>query len=103
MSVIIFSGGLHEKDPSDSIMYYFDWDYFEPLGTGVQISSVVHTIAGPDASLVKVTDSYSDRATLIQLSGGTVGNAYTVSSKVTTNETTPQTIERSFKVYVRQR
>lgn len=103
MSVIIDSGGLHEKDPSDSLVYGFDWDYYEPLGDGVQISSVVHTIAGPDSSLVKVVDSYADRWTFIQLSGGTVGRAYTVSSKITTNETTVQTIERSFKVYVRQR
>lgn len=103
MSVIIFDGGMHEKDPSDSLMYAFDWDFYEPLAEGVQISGVVHTIAGPDASLTKVVDNYSDRATYIQLTGGTVGRVYTVSSKITTNETTVQTIERSFKVYVRQR
>lgn len=103
MSVIIFDGGLHEKDPSDSLVYAFDWDYYQPLADGVQISSVVHTIAGPDAVLTKVVDSYTDRWTFIQLTGGTVGRVYTVSSKITTNETTVQTIERSFRVYVRQR
>lgn len=105
MSVVIFDGGLHEKDPADSIVYCFDWDYYEPLGEGVEIASVVHTIAGPDAILTTVTDSYDsdNRLTYVQLTGGTVGAKYSVSSKITTNETTPQTIERSFQVYVRQR
>lgn len=103
MSIYIFDGGLHEKDPSDILVYRFDWDYWEPLGEGVQIASVTHTITGPDAVLTKDEESFTDRTTTLRLSSGTVDESYEIACKIVTNETIPQTVERSFTVYVRQR
>jgi hypothetical protein len=116
MSVIIFDGGLHEKDPADILVYAMDWGYYETIGEGVEIASAVFAITGyvfddeeeeyveeDPVALTKDNESSEEQMTFVRLAAGTVGVTYTVTVTIVTNESPSQTLERSFRVYVRQR
>lgn len=99
---------LAPKDPDSTIDYLFD---FAPntngrdangtdwLSTGESIAS--HTIEA-DAGITVVSSALSDsnRSVRVWLSGGTAGNAYNVTCRITT-DTSPARIEdRSIVVEV---
>lgn len=105
MSFSMRAGGLLSLDPNDQLLVSFDWDS-EALPTGVSIASYVHTISvirqSGATALTKDQESQTSRSTRLRLIGSTatLGDKYLVSSKITTNETPAQTIERSFTVLI---
>jgi hypothetical protein len=91
------------KDPDATLDYGFDWEapadeggpYLESAET---ISASVWTV--PDG-LTEVSDEADDTTTKVWISGGTAGNSYTVSNKITTSE--GRIDERSFVIIVGER
>jgi len=67
------------KDPDANLYYGFDWTDW--LGSGDSISSVVWTITAGITKGAEVTGSYIAK---VKLSGGTVGETYSVACKITT-------------------
>ena len=101
----IYSGEMLQMDPSDKRVIEMDWD---ALPNGVQINSQVWTITAIKqngvTALSKDNESIDAGGRLTQLrllaTTATSGDKYVVSDKVTTTETPPQEIERSFFVKV---
>ena len=84
------------KDPDANLDYGFDWSDW--LASGETISVSVWTVP---AGLAEGSKQMGDTSTKVWLSGGTAGNAYTVSNKVTTSDA--RVDERSFEVVVEER
>lgn len=107
MSTTIRAGGLLVLDPSDIRVINFDWDT-EALAVGVQIAGNLFTItavkqAGAGA-LTKDSETTLAGNRIVQLrlnaTAATKGDKYFVASKITTNETPAQTVERQFTVLI---
>lgn len=109
MSITIRDGGLLTKDPSDTLVYEFDWDT-QALAEGVTILSSSFTLQGTRGDitttpLTKDQESLTggDRRTQVRLSAGARGSRWRVNNQITTSETPAQTIERSFFLLVEER
>lgn len=109
MSYAIQAGGMIVLDPSDKRVILFDWDDTDVLAAGVEISSSVYTItpirqANEANDLTKDNESLvaGNRKTQVRLDATTasLGDAYWISNKVTTNEVPAQTIEQRYKVLI---
>lgn len=90
------------KDPSAILTYTFDWSDW--LGDA-ELSSSTFTIAGADAELTQDNDgivSPANTHTQVRLTGGTLGVKYTITNRITTNESPNQTDERSVFIKIRQ-
>ena len=88
---------LFYKDPDAVLDYAMDWSTW--LATGENLSTYLVTV---DSSLITIsTHSISSPIVTAWLSGGNVGQTYTVSIKVVTSGS--RTDERSFKVKIKQR
>lgn len=87
---------LFLKDPNDVLDYMWDWSSW--LGDGEAIQS--STVLVPDG-LTKDSDSNTDTAVTVWLSGGTVGQNYRVVSRITTNQA--RTVDRSMQIAVHER
>lgn len=88
---------LFYKDPDAVLDYAMDWSTW--LASGENISTYVVTA---DSSLITIsTHSISSAVVTAWLSGGHVGQTYTVAVKVVTSGS--RTDERSFKVKIKQR
>lgn len=119
-TVTILTGGQVTKDPADVKVYVFDFDT-NNLADGVMINTSTWTITALSPSKVdtaltkdseatltaaqatlvlKKTVALDNRATLVRLLGGTLGQTYEVANKIVTNESPAQTKERSFRVRV---
>lgn len=112
------SGGLVVKDPNSIEVFAFDWD-FEHLQAGVQIASQSFFISGTDAVLTKDNEglltaaaastqfertvTVDNRGSQLRLIAGTLGVKYTVTNRIVTNETIPQTKDASFKLLIQER
>jgi hypothetical protein len=96
-------GGLKVKDPAAVKNAAFNWGTY--LAAGVLLSSPTVTVSGPDAALItaNVALATGNRQVNYTISAGTVGAKYTVTCHISTNETPPQTDERSFQVLVQNR
>jgi hypothetical protein len=103
MSRTIHSGGLVVKDPNAERFYQVDWDA-ENLAAAVIIADSDWIISGPDSNLVDDQPSVlsGDRKAQVRLTGGTLGKRYTVTNRIVTNESPPQTKDASFKVLIQQ-
>ncbi len=84
------------KDPDATLDYGFDWSDW--LQAGETISTSVWTVG---TGLTEGEDEMSTSITKIWLSGGTAGETYTVSNKITTDQS--RTDERSFEIIVEER
>jgi hypothetical protein len=97
----IRSGGLVVKDPNSSEFYTFDWNH-EHLPGGVEVSTSTFTVTGPDAILT--VDQFGifqgNRKTQVRLNGGTLGKKYTVTNRITTDQSPSQTKDASFRVLI---
>lgn len=104
MSRSVSPGELITKDPNDAVLWGFAWG----LNAGVTIIGSTYT-----ASTVKpktATDLVVDSAEILadlqstqaRISGGTPGALYELTNTINTNETPPQTIERSILVLINE-
>jgi len=101
----IYSGDLLVMDPSDERVIDMDWS---ALPDGVTINSQVFTISvlkqNGVTALTKDNESIDAGGRITQLrllaTTATLGDKYQVSNKITTTETPPQKIERSFFVRI---
>jgi hypothetical protein len=91
------------KDPDAVLDYGFNWnDPSAPggpwLATGETISTSAWTI--PDG-LTKGNEAHDDSITVVWLSGGTAGQSYTVTNRITSSA--GRTDDRSFEIAVEER
>jgi hypothetical protein len=106
----IRANGLIVLDPSDQPVLTFDWDT-EALPAGVEIASNTFTITAVKQSgntaLTKDSETIpaGNRTTRLRLlaTTATTGDRYLVASKIVTNESPAQTIERQFSVLIQNR
>lgn len=112
MSITVDNGATITKDPSDVLVYTFDWDAAN-LAAAVTITEFVATItpidpSTSDTALTKVDSGTglgivsSSRKVAIKLSAGTLGQTYRVDCRIVTSETPAQTKERSFFLLIEQ-
>jgi len=85
------------KDPDSVLDYALDWGTYW-LQSGETISS--HTVT-VETGLTKDSDSESDGIVTTWLSGGTVGESYTVACEITTS--LGRTDERTIMIHVDER
>ncbi len=95
-------GDLVLKDPDALNDAAFDWTAYLGAAT-ITTQSIL--ITGTDALLVAdtVTRDVTNKKVTYRLTGGTLGVRYTVTCRITTNETPAQTDDRSIDVLVQQR
>lgn len=67
------------KDPDEELDYKVDWSV--AIGT----DNIVNSIWLVPAGLVKESDSFTNKATTIWLSGGVLGIIYYVTNRIVTN------------------
>ena len=84
------------KDPDAVLDYQWDWASWLPTGDTIASATVT-----ADAGLTVASSSATSTAVLAWLSGGTVGQSYTVQCRVTTVQ--GRTDDRSFPIAVMQR
>lgn len=112
MSTTVDAGATITKDPSDIRVYTFDWSEDNlPVGVTIASQTVTVTALAPsttDTALVASTTGSglgitgSSRKVTLQLSGGTLGQLYQVTSEIVTSETPAQTKQQSFLLLVEQ-
>ena len=83
------------KDPNAVLDYYVDWTRWL---NGDTIATSVWTVA---AGLAVANDTHTTTAATVWLSGGTVGETYKVTNRITT--TGGRTEDRSFDVKIAER
>jgi hypothetical protein len=105
MSTTIRAGGLVTKDPDESEVYLMDWAS-EHLVSGVTITAsvwIITRLSGATTGLM-TNDNESipsgSRTTQTRLVGGTLGQKFLVTNRVTTSETPTRTKDRSFYVRI---
>lgn len=84
------------KDPDAVLDYVFDWSSW--LSAGETISTATFTV---ETGLTKDSESNTSTTAKVWLSGGTVGERYMITSRVTTNQ--GRTDDRSAVVRVADR
>jgi len=84
---------IFEKDPSDVLDYKFDWSDW--LGDDDAIITSTLTVA---TGLTKNSDTRTDSAVIVWLSGGSVHKTYTVTNRIITSG--GRTKDQSFRVKV---
>lgn len=87
---------VYQKDPQAVLNYVFDWSLW--LALGETISSVVNTVP---AGLTLTSASNTTTTATLKLSGGTAGQSYKVSNRITTS--TSQVDERTIIIQVDER
>lgn len=100
MSAEIRGGGLYIKDPQSKRVVTFDWS--EDLAEGVTFASSTFVISGPDDALTQDNDTHTGLTASVRLSGGTKGKKYTVTHRITTNETPAQEDDESITVLIQE-
>jgi hypothetical protein len=96
-------GSTIYHDPSDELVYTFDWTTDGFLVGNATISTSTFTISGPDSGLTKDNPSIlsGSTSTQVRVIGGTLGKTYTLTNRIVTNESPTQTAERSVLIAVR--
>ena len=98
-----FKGSWISKDPDAQLVYSVDWET-EWLPTGSTIISVAHTITPTSATSPLTIESQGvqgDGVTYAELSGGEVGEIYTVEAKVTLDDDSVDS--RKFRIKLEER
>ena len=87
-----------DKDPNAVLDY--QWSWADWLAAGEAIAS--HTVVAETG--ITVDSSVADsNAVTVWLSGGTAGESYEVTVRVTTNNVTPRTDDRSVTFVIAER
>lgn len=84
------------KDPDDVLDYSFDWSAW--LATSETISTSDWT---PSAGIVVDSETNTTTTTTVWLSGGTAGQPYTVTNRITTNQA--RTVDRTMTIRVKNK
>jgi hypothetical protein len=87
---------IYPKAPNEVLDYTIDWSDF--LAEGEAISASTFTAA---SGITKDSQSNSNNAATVWLSGGTHGQEYVVKNTITTSAS--RTAERSIKIICRNR
>lgn len=85
------------KDPQETIDYAFDWSDF--LASGETISASSWTVSSTGLALGTLAATTDTTAAFV--TGGTIGDVYRLTNKITTNQT--RIAERSVIVRVEER
>jgi hypothetical protein len=86
------------KDPDATLDYSFDWGPWLG-GTDTVISSTWTVESG--LSIVPASEAFDDTTTTVFITGGAVGENYTLKNTITTNGS--RTDERSIEIKIRNR
>jgi len=70
-----------QHDPQQTEIFELDWTKYLKIGN--TISSIVWTLP---AGITKVSDSNTTTSTFIKLKGGTIGETYRVTCRITTSD-----------------
>lgn len=95
------NGPTIRKDKDATLDYTIDWTAWLDLVTDTIASFVVVAQIGITVE-VSVVDSTNKKVT-VWLSGGTVGEIFSVALKITTNNTPPRIDERTFFVEIKEK
>lgn len=88
---------VYIKDPQASLDYSFDWTDW--LGGGEYITGTSWTVP---AGVSKVgSETFSTTISTCRISGGTIGNTYTVTCQISTN--TGEVDQRSLNLVIQER
>lgn len=87
---------VYIKDPGATLDYSFDWTDW--LGSNETITATSWTVP---AGLTKVSETFSAYVSTCRISGGTVGNTYTVTCQISTN--TGEVDQRSLNLVIQER
>lgn len=101
MSTEINGGGLWVKDPNSKRVVTFTWE--DDLDAGVTFAASTFVISGPDEELTQDNDSDTGLTATVRLLGGTPGKKYTLTHRITTDETPPQEDDESITVLIQQK
>jgi len=85
------------KDPDATLDYSFDWSPW--LGADTIVSSSWTAESG--ITIVSASESFTDTITTLFISGGTVGENYTLKNSITTNAS--RSDDRSIEIRIRER
>jgi len=96
IEAVIPADAVFTKDSAEVLDYRRDWSAWLPIGDTINTSE--WTVA---SGITKDSDSRDDDSATVWLSGGTDGEEYTVTNKITTNG--GRTGEYSILVRVRQK
>lgn len=95
-------GTLIDKDSEAALDYLISWSEWLPSGDTISTSSwSIEAISGDTDPLVTTSNTKSDTATTVNLSGGNTGNIYKVYNTITTAG--GLTDRRYFRVKVKAR
>jgi len=89
---------VFKKSPEAELDYSFDWTDW--LTAGEVIASSDWIIP---SGLIEEASSSTGQLTVVWLSGGTFGETYTVTNRITTNSSPRRTDTRSIKIQVTTR
>lgn len=92
---------MPDKDPNATLDYTFDWTAWLAAVSDAIVSYSVAIDSPPDAVLTKDSDSRSGNVITAWLSGGTVGQTYTVRCRI--NTTGGRIDDRSFSLTISER
>lgn len=84
------------KDPDAVLDYQLDWSAWLPDGDTIVTSTWI-----VQDGIVKDSDSHTDTAATVWLSGGTLGTTYAVTNRISTVE--GRTDDRTIRITVRDR
>lgn len=92
-------GKMKTKDPDAKKNAAFDWSAF--LGTAIILTRSVF-VTGPDSALTvdSVAPDVTNQKVTYRLLGGTSGQEYLVTCRITTNEAPDQQLDKSIRVWV---
>lgn len=104
----ITDGELVVQEPTENLVYLFDWDAFN-LATSVTISNSSWTLSVVEgANTTPLTNDNpsivtGSRKTQTRIQGGTEGTEYKIENTITTNESPAQIKVRSFRMLIGHR
>lgn len=95
-----YPGNTIPKDPDADLPYDFDWS--EWLGEDATIAD--HVVEAATGITVESSDILSNNTTVrVRLTGGTVGEAYALRCRITTDETPARIDDRTVTIRVKER
>lgn len=90
------------KDPQADLDYSWDWSAYL-AAVGDNIATVQFVIEGPDSAMTQHDAGFAGSVALVWLAGGTAGNVYRVTCRITTTHVPPRVDDRSIFVKVKPR
>lgn len=90
------------KDPQADLDYTWNWAPYL-AGISDSIATVQFVIEGPDNAMTQHDAGFSGALAVVWLAGGTVGNTYRVTCRITTTHSPQRVDDRSIFVKVTPR